>query len=121
MRTATAAVEKKTDHRRYPRAPVNRPARMSIGDGPPTPTQLMNLSPYGAALFYSKPLANGTGVWLTFSLRTNLKTVTLILPGEVLESQLRGESHLIRIAFTNPPRDAVKTIYEFAQNRVAGE
>jgi hypothetical protein len=110
-------VTEKTNRRRYPRVPVNRPARIRVAGGPPTPCQLMNISPRGAALFYSTPLAAGVPVWLRVSLPASRERLTLKLVGVVRQAHLLGESHLIRVAFINPPLPAVRAILEFMQSR----
>ena len=110
-------VTEKTNRRRYPRVPVNRPARIRVADGPREPCQLMNISPRGAALFYSTPLAAGTPVRLRVSLPASHERWNLKLVGVVRQSLLLGESHLIRVAFTNPPLQAVRAILEFMQSR----
>ena len=107
----------KNDRRRHPRAPVNRPGRIRVSDGPVTHVQLMNISPRGASLFYSTPLPVGTTVELNF--RLNGSQEPLNLAGHVLQSHLRGESHWIRVVFMNPPGSVTKVISEFAQNRSA--
>ena len=118
MRAATQVTTEKSHRRRHPRPPVNRPARIRVAAGPSSLVQLMDVSAYGASLFYSSPLAIGTPVRLKFYLRTSPKTAVLKLEGTVCESQLRGESHLIRIRFTRPPLEAIKVIYEYARQKL---
>jgi PilZ domain-containing protein len=81
---------------------------------------LMNLSTRGAALFYSAPLAVGTVVRLRLTLRTGAETVSLKLAGVVRKSHLLGESHLIRVVFTNPPLEAVQAILEYIKTQCRG-
>src|SRR5437868_5401331 len=116
----TAVANGKNERRRYPRSPVNRPARIRVADGPTTPVQLMNISLYGASLFYSKPLEPDTPFKLKFYLHTNPETVTLELKGYVRQSHLKGESHMIRVIFSDPPIEALKAIAEFTRQKLEG-
>jgi hypothetical protein len=113
----SVVAREKANRRRYPRVPVNRPARIRVAGGPPAPCQLMNISSRGAALFYSTALDPGTLVWLRISLPGSRERLTLKLVGVVRQAHLLGESHLIRVAFTNPPLPAVRAILEFMQSR----
>lgn len=106
------------DRRQHPRSPVNRPARMRVANGRSSPVQLMDISAAGASLYYSTPLAVGTPVRLKFHLPTCLDDVPLRLIGRVKKYHLRGESHLLRIAFTDPPHHAIQAISEFARQKL---
>lgn len=120
MRATNLATAEKSDRRRYPRTPVNRPVRIRVAGGPPAPAQLMNISPRGAALFCSAPLATGTPVWLRVSLpATPEQRTTLKLVGAVRQSHLLGESHLVRVMFASPSLQAVRAILEFMKTRHA--
>jgi len=121
MRATNLAIAEKTDRRRYPRMPVNRPARIRVAGGPPSAAQLMNVSPRGAALFFSMPLPTNTVVWVRLQLRTGQETKLLKLAGVVRQSHLFGESHLIRIAFTKPPLKAVQVILEYMKEQHSAE
>ena len=105
------------NRRRYPRVPVNRPARIRVAGGPALPCQLMNVSSRGAALFFSTALAAGTMVRLRMNLPTNGERLIIRLPAVVRQSHLLGESHLIRVEFIKPPLIAVQAILEFMRSR----
>jgi hypothetical protein len=115
MHAASLAAADKADRRRYPRATVNRPARLRVAGGPASPAQLMNISPLGAALFCSAPLAAGTEVELQLKLPT--LPANLELHAVVRQSHLLGESHLVRVAFARPSRAAVEAILRFMDGK----
>ena len=105
-----------SEKRRHPRAPVNRPGRLRVGNGPESNTQVMDVSPFGATLFYSSAIEIGTAVELTFHLNVGRKAECQIY-GNVRHHYLQGESHVIGVQFTHFGSDTPDTIREYILSR----
>lgn len=105
--------------RLHPRAQVNRPGRIRIGNGPESNTQLIDISETGAALFYSKPVPVGTDVELRFYLNTGVK-IACTTYGKVRHYSAVGESHVLGMEFTHFEPETVDAIRQYIQTRSAG-
>jgi len=105
------------DRRRHLRAWMNRPGRIRIGGGPQSYTQVVDLSPQGAAMYCNSPLKPGTNVEVQFHLNLNPERVDLKMRGRVDHSYARGDSHLVRILFVDPTLQAIDAIVEFLKHR----
>jgi PilZ domain-containing protein len=96
---------------------MNRPGRVRIGDGPESYTQVVDISPQGAAMYCSTPLSPGTDVEVRFHLNMNPRTVWLTLNARVERTYERGDSHLVRVLFVNPTLQEIETITQFAKQK----
>ena len=103
----------KNERRRNARTRLNRPGRIRVGGGSESYTQLVNISQRGAALYCTTAIDPGTDVEVKFHLNIDPRTVWLKLRARVDRCYGRGESHLVRVLFVEPPLEALETILEF--------
>lgn len=99
---------------------MNRPGRIRVDGGELSYTQVVDLSPEGAALYCNVALDPGTDVEVKFHLNLNPEKVELVMRGRVDRSYERGDSHLVRILFVEPTLQAIETIAQFVKGKIPG-
>lgn len=99
---------------------MNRPGRIRVDGGALSYTQVVDLSPKGAALYCNKPLDPGTDVEVQFHLNLHPEKIELTMRGRVDRSYARGDSHLVRILFVEPTLQALDTIAQFVKRKAPG-
>ncbi len=105
------------DRRQNLRTWINRPGRLRVGQGRESHAQLVDISIRGAALYSPAPLSPHTDVEVKFHLNMNPKTVWVTVQARVERTYPRGDSHLVRILFVEPPFETIQTILEFLQHK----
>jgi hypothetical protein len=108
-----------TEKRRSPRAPVNRPGRLRVEDGPESNAQVIEVSEIGATVYFSKAIATGTAVELKFHLNIGMKTECLAY-GTVRHYYVQNESHVVGLEFTHFDPHTLDTIRIFIRNKLQG-